>query len=147
MGDSWKCPSCDNKNPVDRIFCICGEDRPKEANPAQKAHGACCISECPMPGTFTASTRGSESGWHCEWHWDYRGDPVHCARITEELRNNPPKISGCKANGEWINNPPAAEWYLRLIKERREEKEKAAAARIEKARIEALEYVDSQTEQ
>lgn len=104
MATTWKCGECETVNSVDRAVCMCGEERPASATPATEfgGKGSCCSPGCPMPGTFTASTRGSDHWW-CLWHWDYRGDPRHCQRITQDLIVNRPPMRGAKASGEFIN--------------------------------------------
>lgn len=100
--EGWKCGDCGNDNFENEAKCLCGNPRPMHVNvPDGKPHGACAATNCPMTGTFADSVRGSKSWW-CRWHWDYRGDYAHSARITEDLIANRPKIQGCKPNGEYV---------------------------------------------
>jgi hypothetical protein len=109
MAVSWTCPECDNVVSVDREKCMCGHPRPANANPSnpQGAYGSCCITGCPMPGALSPGFKSRN--WYCRWHYRYRNDPQHCQRITEDLKANPPVISGCTPSGKFINNPPVTE--------------------------------------
>ena len=106
MSSTWKCKECDNVNSSDQANCQCGEDRPAYARPSagMNGHGGCASTGCPMPGVFTDSLKGG-GNWHCRWHEPYKTDSIHCARITEELKANPPMLSGCKPGGIYVNKP------------------------------------------
>ena len=101
--EGWKCGDCGNLNNIRETKCICGNPRPMTVNPGgSSAHGGCTIAGCNMPGVFNDSLRGGGT-WYCRYHYRYKGDSQHCARITEELKKNPPKLSGAKASGELVN--------------------------------------------
>lgn len=101
----WKCGDCHNLNKDTDDKCICGNLRPMYVSTGSASGvGGCSTPNCPMPGGMSASF-GANARWYCQWHFRYRNDPVHCSRITEDLIQNRPKISGCKPNGEYVNNP------------------------------------------
>ena len=103
--EKWKCSDCDTFNSVDNDKCLCGNVRPMYVSTGSgSSHGGCSIPGCPMPGGMSASF-GANARWYCRWHFGYKDDPGHWSRITEELKQNRPKISGCKPNGEYVNNP------------------------------------------
>ena len=103
MANTWVCSDCESVNSVDRAVCACGNKRPADAAPSMlsSGHGGCLIVGCNMPGVFNDSLKGGDR-WYCRFHYPYKGDFQHCARITEELKKNPPKLKGAKASGEHV---------------------------------------------
>ena len=103
--EMWKCSDCETINKISEAVCLCGNSRPAyTAVPGKSGHGGCTVSGCNMPGVQSDSLKGGDR-WYCRYHYPYKSDLIHCARITEELKANPPKLSGCKPGGIYVNKP------------------------------------------
>ena len=115
MSSTWKCKECENVNSANQANCMCGEDRPAYARPSagMSGHGGCIISGCNMPGVHSDSLKGGDR-WYCQYHYPYKTDSIHCARITDELKANPPKMSGVKPGGELVNMESAEDMHKRI---------------------------------
>ena len=113
--EMWKCSDCETINKIAESVCLCGNSRPAyTAVPGKSGHGGCSTPGCPMPGGMSENF-GKNARWYCRWHFGTKSNPVMSARITEDLKANRPKITGCKPNGELVNAESVEDVHKRII--------------------------------